>query len=115
MGTKPDLPQFDTLIEWHERDPESFDRYRKNVLIKTIRSAPLIHQQALWKTFHQIQDARATAASPVQAATKAFLMMSDSACQLLAAIDDLQFQASALGAGLLIEKMKLKTRLSSSP
>lgn len=76
------LPEFDVLMQLHDRDPEAFEAYRRGLLRKAVDAAPRRHQPALEELLEVIEIRRATADNPVDAAATAFQMMRQSVSQL---------------------------------
>lgn len=101
-----EMPDFDVLITLHERDPDAFERLRRNLLRAAVDSAPPAYRTSLERVLDRIEDARASAATPAESALVAFQMMNDSVRQLRNHWDDALCAAAQLQAALLIERAR---------
>lgn len=114
MRTNVKLPKFDTLVALYRKDPAAYDDFRKKFLDDEIAAAPPQHRAALQHTLSRIERARATAKTPLEAATAAYTMMCESAVQLKAEIGKLHYLSAGMQASLIIEGVRRDSR-SNSP
>ncbi|MGE5622588.1 MAG: DUF3135 domain-containing protein [Bacillota bacterium] len=101
-----DLPDFDELMALYQRDPQGFEDFRRQVLRDAVDRAPSAHRPALDGLLGRIEQARASAASPMDAALIASRMMRESAEQLLDAWEDVHEEIAGLQAAVVIERMR---------
>lgn len=102
------LPEFDTLRALYRDDPEAFENFRRHALREAIDQAPLRHRPALEALLEKMERARQAASSPMEAATVAWHMMSDSVEQLCNAWGETQHAVAGLQTTLLIARLSRK-------
>jgi hypothetical protein len=76
------LPDFDTLVQLHARDPEAFESYRRALLRQAVDTAPNRHKATLEELLVVIEVRRERCGNPAEAAAAAFQMMRQSVSQL---------------------------------
>jgi hypothetical protein len=101
------LPDFDTLVALHRDSPEAFEQLRRKLLTEAVEAAPVQHRRSLENVLVRIEEARNTAATPVEAAVIASRMMHESVGSLAVAWKQAQSQLAGLQAALLIERCKI--------
>lgn len=101
-----ELPDFDELMAFYQRDPQGFEEFRRQALRAAVDRAPLAHRPALDGLLDRIELARQSAESPLEAAIIASRMMRESAEQLLDAWDDVQEEIAGLQAAAVIERAR---------
>lgn len=102
----PPLPDFDVLVALHQHDPQALEDFRRHALREAVDYAPLEHRASLEQLLKQIETARATAASPVEAASIAFRMMQDSVSRLNDGWEQAKEAVAGLQANLIIERLR---------
>lgn len=100
------LPDFDTLVALHRDSPEAFERLRRQLLTEAVEAAPIQHRPALEKVLVRIEEARRSAATPMDAALIASRMMHESVGSLAVAWKQAQSRLAGLQADLLIERCR---------
>lgn len=100
------LPDFDTLVALHRDSPEAFERLRRQLLTEAVEAAPIQHRPALEKVLVRIEEARRSAATPMDAALIASRMMHESVGSLAVAWKQAQSRLASLQADLLIERCR---------
>jgi hypothetical protein len=100
------LPDFDTLVALYSNSPEAFERLRRQLLSDAVEAAPVRHRLALAKVLVRIEEARSTAATPMEAALVASRMMHESLGALAVAWNQAQSRLASLQADLLIERCR---------
>ncbi|HJU70499.1 MAG TPA: DUF3135 domain-containing protein [Paucimonas sp.] len=100
------LPDFDTLAALHRQDPDTFEEFRKQLLQKTIDYAPPAHRPALERLLQQIEAARDTTGTPMEALLISFRMMQGSLQELQDAWKQAQYALQGLQAALVIERAR---------
>ena len=101
-----DLPEFEALSALYKSNPKAFEEFRRNALREAVDQAPPRHRPALNALLEKMEEARKTAASPMDAAIIASRMMSESADRLFAAWADTQYAVAALQTTLLIQRLR---------
>lgn len=101
-----DFPDFDELMALYQRDPQEFEKFRRQALREAIDRAPAAHRPALDGLLDRMEQARASAETPMDAAIIASRMMRESAEQLLDAWEDVQEEVAGLQAAVVIERMR---------
>lgn len=104
------LPEFDVLVALHQHEPEAFEAFRRNMLRQAVDVAPPAHRPALEQLLHRIEEERAAAVTPLEAATKAMRMMADSVGRLHGAWDQAREAVAGLQAALIIERLRAERR-----
>jgi len=100
------LPDFDVLLAIHREDPEALEQFRRHLLREAVEAAPPMHRKSLEDLLERIEDARAGAHDPVEAASIAFRMMRDSVERLQACWGEALHAVSHMQANVLIERMR---------
>jgi hypothetical protein len=100
-----DLPDFDTLMALHRFDPQAFEQLRKQMLRQALESAPAVHRPELEQLLLRIEEERATAASPADAALIAFRLMGESLNRLHEAWGQALQEIAGMQASVLIERV----------
>lgn len=100
------LPDFDVLVAIHRHDPEALEDLRRHLLRKAVDYAPLEHRASLEQLLAQIEAVRATAASPMEAASAAFGMMQESMMRLHGSWQQALHAVAGLQAALVIEQAR---------
>lgn len=100
------LPDFDVLVALHRHDPAALEDFRRHVLREAVNEAPPIHRPALEQLLDQIEAARATASSPMDAALIAFRMMQDSVERLQGGWEQALEAVAGLQTALIIERLR---------
>lgn len=101
-----DIPDFDQLMAFYQRDPQGFEEFRRQALREAVERAPAVHRPTLDGLLNRIEEARASAATPMDAARIASSMMRESAEQLLDAWEDVQEEIAGLQAAVVIERVR---------
>jgi hypothetical protein len=101
------LPDFDTLVALHRDSPEAFEQLRRQLLADAVESAPIQHRPVLRNVLIRIEEARNSAATPLEAAVIASRMMHESVGSLSVAWKQVQSRMADLQASLLIERCRL--------
>jgi hypothetical protein len=104
------LPDFDVLVALHQREPEAFEAFRRHMLQQAIDVAPPMHRPALEQLLRRIEEERANAASPFDAATRAMRMMVESVERLHNAWDHAREAVAGLQAAIIIERLRAERR-----
>jgi hypothetical protein len=104
------LPDFDVLVALHRHEPEAFEAFRRHTLRQAVDVAPPAHRPALEQLLRRIEEERATAVTPLEAATKAMRMMADSVGRLHDAWDQAREAVAGLQATLIIERLRAEHR-----
>lgn len=102
------LPDFDTLVALHRESPEAFEQLRRKLLADAVEAAPIQHRPALKNVLVRIEEARSTAATPMEAALIASRMMHESVGSLAVAWKQVQSRLASLQADLLIERCRMR-------
>jgi hypothetical protein len=102
------LPDFDVLMALHQRDPEAFEEFRRRLLREAVEYAPPVHHPALERLLRRIEEARKTAATPMEAALIASRMMQESLSMLHNTWEEALHAVAGLQTALLIERMRSK-------
>lgn len=102
MGNLGRLPDFDTLVALHRKNPEAFEQLRRQLLAEAVEAAPVQHRSALENVLVRIEEARDAAATPMEAAIIASRMMQESVGALSFAWSQAQSRLGSLQATLLI-------------
>lgn len=110
MNDTARLPDFDSLVALYRDNPEAFEQLRLQLLTDAVESAPIQHRPALKKVLVRIEEARKTAATPMEAALVASRMMHESLGSLAVAWKQAQSRLASLQADLLIERCRLGVR-----
>lgn len=100
------LPDFDALLAIHREDPEALERFRRHLLREAVDAAPHEHRQSLEDLLLRIEEARAQARSPADAAMIAFRMMRESVDRLQDSWEDALHAVSGMQARVLIERLR---------
>lgn len=100
------LPDFDVLVALHQHDPQALEDFRRHVLREAVDFAPLQHRAALEKLLNEIEEARACARSPMDAAAIAFRMMQDSVMRLQDGWEQAQEAVAGLQTSLILERLR---------
>jgi len=108
------LPDFDVLAALHRQDPEALDIFRRHVLREAVDAAPQVHRASLEQLLAEIESARATAASPIEAAAVAFRMMCASVERLQEGWEQALESVADLQAGLIIERLRARSTFGTS-
>lgn len=105
------LPDFDVLVALHQHDPDALEDFRRHALREAVDYAPLEHRASLEQLLKQIEAARETATSPMEAAALAFRMMQDSVARLHGGWEQARDAVAGLQASLIIERLRSKNPL----
>jgi hypothetical protein len=100
------LPDFDVLVALHRHDPAALEDFRRHVLREAVDGAPPVHRPALERLLDQIETARATASSPMEAAVIAFGMMQNSVERLQSSWEQALEAVAGLQAALIIDRLR---------
>jgi hypothetical protein len=106
MSRPSPLPDFDTLVTLHQRDPVAFEALRNEVLRNAVNAAPARLRPALEHTLFRIEQAKDAAATPLESAASASKLMLESAGQLRSALDHLLHRTAALQTAIVLEKLR---------
>lgn len=101
------LPDFDTLVALHRESPQAFEALRRQLLNEAVASAPVQYRASLEKVLMRIEEARSTAATPMEAALIASRLMQESVGSLSVAWKQAHSRLAGLQAALLIERCRL--------
>lgn len=101
------LPDFDVLLAIHRDDPEALEQFRRHLLREAVDAAPAAHRKSLEELLVRIEESRAAARDPLDAAAIAFRMMRDSVDRLQASWSDALDAVSGMQASVLIERMRI--------
>ena len=107
MNSIVQLPAFDTLVALHAKDPAAYDDFRDQLLQSCIDGAPEMHRASLERLRERMEQARAEAASPIEAAAAASRLMVDSCIRLRAAMAPLANASAGLQTAVLLSKFRL--------
>lgn len=108
------LPDFDVLVALYRHDPDALEDFRRHMLRKAVDDAPLQHRVSLERLLEQIEIARASAATPMDAALIAFRMMQDSVARLQDSWGEAREAAAGLHAALIIERLRTNRSLRAA-
>lgn len=108
MNASQRLPDFDALVRLHCHDPHGFENMRRTMLRSAVDEAPAQHRAALEQLLVRIEEARADAATPQEAAQGAFRMMCESVDRLHGAWNRARHATAELQAALVIERARAK-------
>jgi hypothetical protein len=100
------LPDFDTLVDLHAKDPAGFEDFRKQLLRDAVDSAPAEYRPALESLLCRIEDAREAAATPMDAAMIAYGLMQDSLSRLSAGWEQARGAVAGWQTALVIERAR---------
>lgn len=100
------LPDFDVLVALHQHDPDALEDFRRHVLREAVDYAPLEHRASLEKVLEQIEAARQSSTSPMDAALIAFRMMQESVARLHSGWDEAREAVAGLQTALIIERLR---------
>lgn len=101
-----EVPDFDVLVAMHQHDPDGFEVFRRRLLRAAVDAAPSAHHQSLEQLLDRIEESRAAAATPAEAALAAFCMMRDSTRRLHQGWEQALDAIAGLHATLLIERVR---------
>jgi hypothetical protein len=104
------LPNFDVLVALHQHEPEAFEAFRRHMLRQAVDVAPPVHRPALEQLLPRIEEERATAVTPFDAAAKAMRMMVESVERLHDAWDQAREAVAGLQATIIIERLRTEHR-----
>ena len=107
MNSVMQLPAFETLVALHAKDPAAYDEFRHQLLQSCIDHAPEIHRPELERLRKRMDEARAEAATPIEAAAAAARLMVDSCVRLRAAMAPLANASAGLQTAVLLSKFRL--------
>ena len=82
MCIGPDLPDFDTLVSLHQKDPKGYEVLRRDLLQECVIDAPDQFQPMLDDLVWRMNAIHTTSSSPLQAAAAASALMLNSVSQL---------------------------------
>ena len=100
------LPEFNALMALHQQDPEAFEEFRRHVLREAVDSAPQAHHASLERLLVRIEEARAAAATPMDAAVAASRMMQQSLGEMLGCWTDLHHVVAGAQTTLILERFR---------
>lgn len=100
------LPDFDVLVALHQHDPQALEDFRRHVLREAVDFAPLQHRASLEKLLKEIEEARTSARSPLDAAAIAFRMMQDSVMRLQDGWEQAREAVAGLQTSLILERLR---------
>jgi hypothetical protein len=100
------LPDFDTLVDLHAKDPAGFEQFRRRLLREAVDSAPAAYRPALESLLCRIEVARGAAATPMDAAMVAYGMMQDSLALLSAGWEQARGAVAGWQTALVIERAR---------
>ena len=100
------LPDFDMLMTLHQHEPDAFEAFRRHILREAVDEAPPAHRPALEKLLCRIEETRAAAATPMEAAVAASRMMQESVGRLHATWEQAREAVAGLQTSLIIERMR---------
>ncbi|MDB5773711.1 MAG: hypothetical protein JWM42_4085 [Burkholderia sp.] len=106
MRLGPSLPDFDTLVTLHTSDPEAFEHFRTMLLREAVDAAPSHHRPGLEELLCNIERARQTAATPMEAVIAASRAMMDSVEQLANGWRQARFAAAGWQTAIIIERLR---------
>jgi hypothetical protein len=104
------LPDFDVLVALHQHEPEAFEAFRRHMLREAVNGAPPVHRPALERLLGLIEQERAEAMSPFDAAARAMRMMIDSVDRLHDAWEQAREAVAGLQATIIIERIRAEHR-----
>lgn len=100
------IPDFDVLAALHRQDPEALENFRRHALREAVDAAPPAYRPSLEQLLNRIEEARDTAATPLEAATVAFRMMCESAERLHGTWEQARQAVAELQAALILERLR---------
>ena len=106
MTTPRALPDFETLVTLHRCDPIAFESVRTTLLRKCVDDAPPAHRPGLEKLIARMDEVRARAVSPVDAAVAAARLMVESVDALQNQFTVLAEETAALQTALLLKRLR---------
>lgn len=110
----PHLPDFDVLMAMHQHDPEALERFRRHVLRAAVDNAPEEHRPSLERLLVEIETARTSAATPMEAAVNAFRLMQASVVRLHDGWEKALDAVAGLQTTLVIERARATSRLRAA-
>lgn len=102
------LPAFDTLMAFHQRDPQGYELFRMDILSEAVNAAPPRLRSSLSRTLDTINAVRKEK-TPQEAASFAFSLMCESLDELKAALHKFNAASAELQAILIIEDLKYRS------
>lgn len=108
------LPDFDVLVALYRHDPAALEDFRRHMLRQAVDAAPLQHRASLETLLEQIEIARASADSPLDAAITAFRMMQESVDRLQGGWDLAREAVAELQAALIIDRLRQQRSLRAA-
>ena len=108
MGLSDQLPDFDVLMALHQKNPEMYEHFRRQVLHGFIARAPALHQPALNRLLAPLEAIRSDATTPLAAAATAFKLMNESFAQLQAPMEMLANELAGVQTDMVLAKFGLQ-------
>ena len=105
MNTSLSLPEFDTLVALHQKDPVAYESLRKNLLQECVNAAPEQYRPMLDGIVLEMERARESAKSPFEAATIAACLMTESLERMCVRLFDLQEAKATWHTGKLLARL----------
>ena len=100
------LPDFDVLLAIHRDDPEALEQFRRHLLREAVDAAPPAHRPSLEKLLLRIEEARAQATDPRDAAVIAFRLMHESVDRLQESWNEALHAVAGMQTRILLERLR---------
>ncbi|GAC1411658.1 MAG: hypothetical protein NVSMB6_13130 [Burkholderiaceae bacterium] len=102
----PSLPDFDTLMHLHRRSPDAFEALRIKLLNDCIARSPAIHHATAKRLVVRMEEVRANAKTPLEAAVAAARLMVESMVRLQAPLDALMAESASYQTTMLLNRLR---------
>ncbi len=106
MLSNDNLPSFETMVAFHQRDPVGFEQFRIETLRNAIDALAPELRPSLCRTLHTIEVVRDAAKSPLEAATRTFSLMCESLIDLQDAWHEINYANAELQTLIVIDELK---------
>ena len=106
MNTSLALPDFDTLVALHQKNPVAYEILRRDLLQGCVLDAPDQYQPMLDDLIWRMDMVRAAATSPLEAAAAAGFLMMESVAQMRAQLFALQNAKAKWYAQILLANLR---------
>lgn len=115
MHFKRKLPDFDTLMHMYQRDPDSYENFRRHLLEEALGECPPQHQINMQYIMMRIEIARQAASTPLESLAYATQLMRESLEELSDRLEELQHELTGLQSLLVLEKARNYSLRPSGP
>lgn len=105
MHSSPKIPDFDTLRQLFQQDPEAFETFRKRMLDDAVARCPAWYRQNMQHVLMRIEIARQAASTPLESLAYATRLMCESLDELNDALHQLQQELTDLQSLLVLKRI----------